>query len=119
MLAKWVQFVVLVGMFLFFTLVFVFVVIPYFIILRTYRILRNSFNWVMGVVIEIFEYNTSVPYLQNFNRWFSMNCHERSIYKEPNMTEKEASVVFRRQYKQHDNNDVELRSYAAEILGSK
>ena len=49
MLAKWTEFVVLVGLFLFFSVVIIFVVIPYVIVLRTIRFLRNSFNWVMGV----------------------------------------------------------------------
>tara|TARA_R110001592_G_scaffold93713_2_gene271886 strand:+ start:775 stop:939 length:165 start_codon:yes stop_codon:yes gene_type:complete len=49
MAAKWTEFVVLVGLFLFFSVVIIFVVIPYVIVLKTIRFFRNTFNWVMGV----------------------------------------------------------------------
>jgi len=49
MLAKWTEFVVLIALFIFFSIVVIFVVIPYVVVLRTIRFLRNSFNWVMGV----------------------------------------------------------------------
>lgn len=49
MLTKWVELVILLGFFVFFMLVFVLVIVPYYIILKTYRFFRLTFCWIMGV----------------------------------------------------------------------
>ena len=41
-----------------------------------------------------FVYDRDQSYETNFNRWYNMNCNERSDYNERLYTEEEGKVVF-------------------------
>ncbi len=48
--------------------------------------------------MEIFEYDESLTFEENFTVWYDMNCRERSAWNEKQYTVKEARVVFNEMY---------------------
>jgi len=48
--------------------------------------------------MEIFKYNTSVTYENNFQTWYTMNTYERFVYKEKPLDYRQALTVFNDQY---------------------
>tara|TARA_B100000963_G_scaffold357406_1_gene379542 strand:- start:2058 stop:2222 length:165 start_codon:yes stop_codon:yes gene_type:complete len=48
--------------------------------------------------MEVFEYDESISYEQNFTVWYDMNCRERSAWNERQYTLEEAKLVFAGMY---------------------
>ena len=48
--------------------------------------------------MEIFEYDESLTFEENFNVWYDMNCRERSAWNEKQYTVEEARIVFNEMY---------------------
>jgi hypothetical protein len=46
-----------------------------------------------------FIYNDNMSYDDNFNKWYYMNCAEKSDFNEKPYNEKEGRLVFDRMYK--------------------
>lgn len=48
--------------------------------------------------MQIFEYDESLNFEQNFTVWFDMNCRERKDWNEKEYTLEEAKLVFEGMY---------------------
>ena len=48
--------------------------------------------------MEIFEYDESLTFEENFTVWYDMNCRERSAWNEKQYTVEEARIVFNEMY---------------------
>jgi len=49
-----------------------------------------------------FIYDKDSSYENNFNRWYNMNCAERSDYNERLYNEEEGKLVFNSMFKKYD-----------------
>ena len=49
-----------------------------------------------------FIYDKDSSYENNFNRWYNMNCAERSDYNERLYSEEEGKLVFNSMFKKYD-----------------
>lgn len=53
---------------------------------------------------NIFKYDESMSFMENYNLWYDMNCKERSAWNEQPYTHEEGLKVFEEMYKVDHTN---------------